>query len=272
MKKLILIVSIVLCGITVLNAQEGCDTLKIKVIDTDYYKYIKGDITGKLDGVEINMDTLPVIYFAVEIVNVSRDTFFKMDTIQFHIGYYIYYIYDNDTARDLYVSQKRFYFSHDFLPDDTLFVYLDTPFNIPDILSDIKQQDPLITMLNRTRCDVMTTVLYSSKDGYYSDSIFLVGSDTAIFYITGNEVGIKNLLTKQKDISIFPNPAQSQLTVTNTQGAILRLYNVLGQEVINIRGEGENAIINTSHLPQGLYVLKVEKENAILTRKVHITR
>jgi hypothetical protein len=76
----------------------------------------------------------------------------------------------------------------------------------------------------------------------------------------------------QNNISVFPNPAQSQITVTDVQGAVLRLYNTLGQEIVCIRNKQENAIINTSHFPQGLYVLKVEKENAVLTRKIQIMK
>jgi hypothetical protein len=85
-----------------------------------------------------------------------------------------------------------------------------------------------------------------------------------------------NLIVKEfslePSIQIYPNPAQSQVTVTNVQNAILRLYNTVGQEMFYTRNEKENAIINTDHLPNGVYIFKIEKENTILTRKIQIIR
>jgi hypothetical protein len=71
-------------------------------------------------------------------------------------------------------------------------------------------------------------------------------------------------------IKVYPNPAQSQFTVTNAQNAELRLYNILGQEVLHIHNEKESVIIPVGRLPQGLYVLKIEKKNAVFTRKIQI--
>jgi hypothetical protein len=73
-------------------------------------------------------------------------------------------------------------------------------------------------------------------------------------------------------ISIFPNPAQSQFTVTNTENATISLYNILGQKIKQVTGTEENTIIQTSDLPAGIYVLKVEKGNAVITKKVQIMK
>ena len=74
------------------------------------------------------------------------------------------------------------------------------------------------------------------------------------------------------DICVYPNPAQSQFTVTNTENANLTLYNILGQKVKQVVGEGENTVIYTEDLPKGIYLLKVEKEGAVLTKKVQISK
>ena len=75
----------------------------------------------------------------------------------------------------------------------------------------------------------------------------------------------------KETISVFPNPAQSHFTVTNTENANLTLYNILGQQVKQVIGDGENTIIYTEDLPQGIYLLKVEKEGAVLTKKIQIS-
>jgi len=77
--------------------------------------------------------------------------------------------------------------------------------------------------------------------------------------------------TEGEDIQVYPNPAQSQFTVTNTENANLTLYNVLGQQVKQVAGTGENTLIHTEGLPQGIYILKVEKEGAVLTKKIQIS-
>jgi hypothetical protein len=271
MKKIIFILTFLLTG-TIFVYSQDCDTLKIKVIETNYCKSSIGDITGKLEGAEINIDTLPVLYNYVEIVNISGDTFYKEDVMHIYTATFVYYLYDNDTTRQLYNAIAGYYFPRIFLPNDTLRLYVEIPFYISDVLSKIEQKDTLITMLNRTRCDMIHAIVYTSKDGSYSERVWYAGADTATFYIIRNKVDVSILETEQKNISIFPNPAQAQITVTNAQDALLRLYNILGQEVLQTHSIEENIIINTSYLPKGLYVLKVEKENAIHIRKIQIVK
>jgi len=70
------------------------------------------------------------------------------------------------------------------------------------------------------------------------------------------------------NVNIFPNPACSHFTVTNTENASLQLYNMLGQEVFSTYSKEGNTIINVNILPQGLYVLKVVKNGVVSTHKV----
>jgi hypothetical protein len=76
----------------------------------------------------------------------------------------------------------------------------------------------------------------------------------------------------ENSISIFPNPAYTQFTVTNTENAVITMYNLVGQQVKQVAGKAENTIIQTEDLPAGMYVLKVEKENGLLTKKVQVVR
>jgi len=73
-----------------------------------------------------------------------------------------------------------------------------------------------------------------------------------------NWLSIQEII-QNSGIKIFPNPAQSQFTVTNTENASLYLYNILGQEVLRTDSKEENIVINVNSLPQGVYVLKVVK-------------
>ena len=74
------------------------------------------------------------------------------------------------------------------------------------------------------------------------------------------------------DIKVFPNPAQTQFTITNTENANITLYTILGQKIKQVVGKDENTIIQTGNLPVGMYILKIEKENNVLTKKIQIIK
>ncbi|MDR0603124.1 MAG: Omp28-related outer membrane protein [Bacteroidales bacterium] len=82
--------------------------------------------------------------------------------------------------------------------------------------------------------------------------------------------GIQKL--NKGNIIIFPNPAHSQFTVTNIADANLRLYNMLGQEILSINSSEENTTISVDFLPQGMYVLKVAQNKDLSVYKIHVVR
>ena len=78
---------------------------------------------------------------------------------------------------------------------------------------------------------------------------------------------------KQSQISIFPNPASDKLTIKLTETPIpkLAVFNLLGQEMkdflIENWDERGGLILNISHLPNGVYYLKLGNEVAGFTKK-----
>jgi hypothetical protein len=67
---------------------------------------------------------------------------------------------------------------------------------------------------------------------------------------------------------VFPNPARTQFTVTNTEDAEIKLYNIVGQEVYSTYSTEKNTIVSTEFFPHGVYVLKVVKDNVLSVHKV----
>ena len=92
------------------------------------------------------------------------------------------------------------------------------------------------------------------------------GEITHFINVTELYNGIQDF--QKKTISIFPNPAQTHFTVTNTANATLHLYSMVGQEMLRTYGTDENTVINVNTLPQGVYVLKVTKDGVLSTHKV----
>lgn len=81
---------------------------------------------------------------------------------------------------------------------------------------------------------------------------------------------------KQNDdiLHIYPNPSGSKVNVTlkrndvNSNHVMLRLYCSSGSVVKELRFQGKQRLIDLSGLPDGLYVLRINLKDKVLTEKV----
>lgn len=69
-------------------------------------------------------------------------------------------------------------------------------------------------------------------------------------------------------ISMYPNPVSSSLSINSVEklDAIL-IYNVIGQEVLNLKVNDTNTIINVSNFENGIYIIKTFSEGKVSTTK-----
>jgi len=75
----------------------------------------------------------------------------------------------------------------------------------------------------------------------------------------------------QPDVSVYPNPANGVLNVINTEPATLKLYDVSGRLVKQQQATARILQqINISDLRNGLYLLRIENANRIISKKVVI--
>ena len=74
----------------------------------------------------------------------------------------------------------------------------------------------------------------------------------------------------QKNISVRPNPATDNFTVTlvDNTNASIQLYNIVGQMVYNQTTSEQAVTINVSDLTSGIYMLKVSQSGKTYTTKV----
>ncbi len=73
-------------------------------------------------------------------------------------------------------------------------------------------------------------------------------------------------------VNVFPNPANTTLTVENIAGAQISVFNIAGQEVLSVESANANETLNVSALPEGLYIVRVVNGTEIGTSKVSIVR
>ena len=87
--------------------------------------------------------------------------------------------------------------------------------------------------------------------GNYCGGLSYFNGDTLTTHIQENYAS-NNLL-------IYPNPTNGDIFVQSKMMGILNIYNVLGQLLISEEKNIRNYKVNTSRLPKGVYIIKLER-------------
>lgn len=87
------------------------------------------------------------------------------------------------------------------------------------------------------------------------------------------EVGKSSALSVNKAeadylVSVYPNPATNHINISNVKKGTALLYNFSGKEIIRKKISNQDNIIDIWHLASGVYFLKIEKNKAIVTKKI----
>ncbi len=126
----------------------------------------------------------------------------------------------------------------------------------------LKTLDGGVTWINQS--SGLNKTLYSV---YFTDSItgYAVGRNGAIIKTGGNPTFINN--TELQEISIYPNPVDDKIYISNTQKAIIEIINTRGEIVKTIKCQDLKTTIDIRSLSSGLYILRVVTDNGIINRK-----
>jgi len=81
-----------------------------------------------------------------------------------------------------------------------------------------------------------------------------------------------NHLLLGKEITIYPNPANTMLNVvSDLEGSFeIEIYDIIGKRMNLVEVNSRN--VNVSKLPVGIYTLRISMEEAFVTRKIAIQR
>ena len=114
---------------------------------------------------------------------------------------------------------------------------------------------------------VYASVIYTSKDGYFCDSIVELSSKTVTFYVD-TKAAVQQV-AQETSLNVFPNPARERINVEcETEMRRVTLCNALGQQVLRVNPNAPQAELQVAGLPRGLYQLKVETVGGSTVRKV----
>jgi PKD repeat protein len=94
---------------------------------------------------------------------------------------------------------------------------------------------------------------------------------------TGGQVtGIDNVSLLQKQLSIFPNPARTMVSVTSAAGIRMKsiqVFNLMGQQVMeNTQINADKYNFNTSALAEGMYNIIINTDAGKATKKLEVIR
>jgi hypothetical protein len=73
---------------------------------------------------------------------------------------------------------------------------------------------------------------------------------------------------EEAKIAMYPNPVSTSLSISSLEKLdAISIYNVIGQEVLNLKINTTNAIINVSNFQNGIYIVKSFSEGKVSTSK-----
>jgi len=91
---------------------------------------------------------------------------------------------------------------------------------------------------------------------------------------------VESIFTSENDVRIFPNPVRNTLNIEaqmiTSSDVSIEIYNIVGKRVYNAelgnRSELLNESIDISSLPQGVYIMTLRAETAIVSKKFNVVK
>ena len=71
---------------------------------------------------------------------------------------------------------------------------------------------------------------------------------------------------------MYPNPASHQITVEAEGMNQVTLINMLGQRVYDVAVEGNMTIISLADYESGLYMVRINTENGVITKQISVVK
>lgn len=124
---------------------------------------------------------------------------------------------------------------------------------------------------------------FTSADNLYDERISSISIDRKGAVWIGSFGGLTKIydsLVKispivdyvEKNNSIYPNPARSNITIEDVLNADIQLYNSIGQILLSQYVDKENVNVDICNFPTGLYIVRITKEGKSSIHKFTISR
>jgi len=114
---------------------------------------------------------------------------------------------------------------------------------------------------------------YNCTSYYYIDDI-CVSTDSAYCFNYSYSCGEGIANYEESNITIYPNPVNSVLHITseNIQDYNLKVYNAIGELILQSDKLSSNSEVDLTQYPEGMYFLQVYSNNKIFNKKIIIEK
>ena len=106
-----------------------------------------------------------------------------------------------------------------------------------------------------------TTVKITQTDGTESQAVM---SDIARIHFS-NYVAVENIEVNDK--SLFTYISSDEIAINCNAGDIVRIYDVIGSQLICTRLNSDNSIISITQLPKGIYIININDRSAKFVKR-----
>jgi hypothetical protein len=120
-----------------------------------------------------------------------------------------------------------------------------------------------------TYCYKVTAVYQSETDECESD--FALTPEEDADYVCVYVTGIDNPLAAET--VVYPNPARDQVTISSSEEMTrITVINYVGQLIANLDVQQNKIVLNTQNYESGVYIVRIETENGVVTKRFAIAR
>jgi hypothetical protein len=93
--------------------------------------------------------------------------------------------------------------------------------------------------------------------------------DMGVYEFGSPVVVINNVIPNENGISVYPVPAVNFITIETTQKEFkIEIFNIDGQIIKSIINPDLRTIIDIGYLPKGMYILKIQSDKDIISKKI----
>ncbi len=85
-------------------------------------------------------------------------------------------------------------------------------------------------------------------------------------------LGIDENISEATSVKVYPNPAYDYVNISNAANSTIEIYTVLGQLVYTQTAAKDNVNINISEFKAGNYIIKINTNDVVTTKKLNIIR
>lgn len=115
--------------------------------------------------------------------------------------------------------------------------------------------------------DGMTVAIgaYGNDDAAFDAGHVRVFSINGIVGVSKYDMFINN--------EVFPNPAQNEININGVEsGSVMELMDLTGKVMVSQKVVGNNTIISTENISNGIYFVRIENKGVVSTQKVIISK